>query len=203
MTTSTEDTATSDATQDGAPDTTDSTTSSSTTETTSTSDTGQAPNTDTPQQFDATYVAKLRAEAAKYRNQANANADAARKLAEIEDAQKSETQRLTEARATAEKEASDARAEAMRLRVAVRHGISDEDAELFLTGADEETLIRQAEALQAKAQKVTTTPTSPAAPVTPPPAPAPRADLSQGARGAKSNDPASAFAAFFKGQLES
>lgn len=202
MTTSTEDTATSDAAQDAAPDTTE-TNTSSTTETTSSTDASQTPATDAPQQFDATYVAKLRAEAAKYRNQANANADAARKLAEIEDAQKSETQRLTEARATAEKEASDARAEAMRLRVAVRHGISDEDAELFLTGHDEETLIRQAEALQAKAQKVTTTPTSPAAPLTPPPAPAPRADLSQGARGAKSTDPAASFAEFFKGQLNS
>lgn len=199
MTTSTEDTATSDATQDGAPDTTEPT-SSSATETTSTSDTGQAPNTDTPQQFDAAYVARLRAEAAKYRNEAKANADAAGRLAAIEDAQKSETQRLTEAHARAEKDASDARAEAMRLRVAVRHGISDEDAELFLTGADEETLIRQAEALQAKSQKVTT-PTNPAAAAAPTPAPAPRADLSQGARGAKSTDPRTAFAGFIGDQL--
>lgn len=38
-----------------------------------------------------------------------------------------------------------AEAEALRWRIAAKHGISDEDAELFLTGADEETLSRQAE----------------------------------------------------------
>ena len=41
--------------------------------------------------------------------------------------------------------AARAEAEALRWRIAARHGISDEDAELFLTGADEETLSRQAE----------------------------------------------------------
>lgn len=41
--------------------------------------------------------------------------------------------------------AAAAEAEAMRWRIAARFGISDEDAELFLHGADEETLTRQAE----------------------------------------------------------
>lgn len=41
--------------------------------------------------------------------------------------------------------AAAAEAEAMRWRIAARFGISDEDAELFLTGSDEETLTRQAE----------------------------------------------------------
>lgn len=35
----------------------------------------------------------------------------------------------------------------LRARVQASHGISDDDAELFLTGTDEETLIRQAKAL--------------------------------------------------------
>lgn len=38
-----------------------------------------------------------------------------------------------------------AEAEALRWRIAAKHGISDADAELFLTGTDEDTLSRQAE----------------------------------------------------------
>lgn len=41
--------------------------------------------------------------------------------------------------------AARAEAEALRWRIAAKHGISDDDAELFLTGSDEETLSRQAE----------------------------------------------------------
>lgn len=40
--------------------------------------------------------------------------------------------------------AARAEAEALRWRIAARNGISDEDAELFLTGTDEDTLTRQA-----------------------------------------------------------
>lgn len=203
MTTSTEDTATSDATQDGAPDTTDSTTSS-TTETTD-----QASDSTEPETIDAAYVAKLkadaskaRAEAAKYRVEARAGADAKARLADIENANKSEAQRLQDAATAAAKEAADARVEALRWRIAANHGISTDDAELFLTGADEATMTHQAEVLAAK-NKVTTPAGTPAATAAPTPAPRPRADLSQGAQGAKSIDPASSFAAFFKGQLES
>jgi signal transduction histidine kinase len=46
-----------------------------------------------------------------------------------------------------------AEAEAMRWRIAARHGISDEDAELFLTGSDEDTLARQAERFKELAVK--------------------------------------------------
>ncbi len=41
----------------------------------------------------------------------------------------------------------------MRWRIAAKHGISDEDAELFLTGSDEETLARQAERFKELAVK--------------------------------------------------
>jgi hypothetical protein len=66
-----------------------------------------------------------------------------------------------EFKAQAEKSA----AEALRFKVASQHSISAEDAELFLTGTDEETLTKQA------ARLVERTPTSP------------RPDPSQGSRG--------------------
>jgi hypothetical protein len=47
--------------------------------------------------------------------------------------------------AEAAERATRAEAEAMRWKIAARNGISDEDAELFLTGSDEETLSKQAE----------------------------------------------------------
>lgn len=47
----------------------------------------------------------------------------------------------------AKEAAATAAADALRLRVAAKHGISDEDADLFLTGTDEDTLNRQAERL--------------------------------------------------------
>jgi hypothetical protein len=65
--------------------------------------------------FDADYVGKLRAEAAKYRTEAKANADAAKRLAEIEDANRSETEKAI---AAARKETEDAvRGEVRRERV--------------------------------------------------------------------------------------
>jgi hypothetical protein len=105
-----------------------------------------------PESFDAEYVAKLRKEAAKYRTEAKANADAARKLAEIEEANKSEQQKLAERLAELEREADQARAEALRFKIASKFGVSEEDAELFLTGTDEETLTRQAERLAARSE---------------------------------------------------
>lgn len=41
--------------------------------------------------------------------------------------------------------ATQAEAEALKWKIAARNGISDEDADLFLTGSDEETLSKQAE----------------------------------------------------------
>lgn len=89
---------------------------------------------------------------------AKANADAATRLAEIEEAQKSEAQKAADRVAQLEKEASSARAEALRFKVATKHGISDEDAELFLTATDEETLTRQAERLAARGKESAPTP---------------------------------------------
>jgi len=46
-----------------------------------------------------------------------------------------------------EKEISATKHEALKRRVQAAHGIADEDADLFLTGADEESLIAQAKRL--------------------------------------------------------
>lgn len=71
----------------------------------------------------------------------------AAKWDQAEAANKSELEKAGEAKQKAEAERDAARAEALRYKVASKHGISDEDAELFLTGTDEETLTRQAERL--------------------------------------------------------
>lgn len=71
------------------------------------------------------------------------------KLDEIEDAQKTEAERAAERIANLERDAASARAEALRFKIASKHGIGEEDAALFLTGSDEETLTKQAERLAA------------------------------------------------------
>ena len=76
-------------------------------------------------------------------------AEALAKLKEYEDRDKTEAQKLAERAAEAEKAAATKAAEVLRLRIALKHQISDEDAEIFLTGSDEETLTRQAERLVA------------------------------------------------------
>ena len=88
-----------------------------------------------------------KAKAREWETRAKANKAAADKLAEIEEASKTEAQKAADRLAAAEKEAADARQEALRLRIAARFQIGDEDADLFLTGADEETLTKQAERL--------------------------------------------------------
>lgn len=88
-----------------------------------------------------------KAKAREQEKRAKANADAAQRLAELEDANKSEQQKLAEAAQQAQADAAQARAEALRYRVATKFGIADEEAELFLTGTDEDTLTRQGEAL--------------------------------------------------------
>lgn len=79
--------------------------------------------------------------------------DAARSLqAQLDEIKKSQMSDLEKAQAQAQefqKAAETAAAEALRWRIAAKHGISDEDADTFLTGTDEATLTRQAERLSA------------------------------------------------------
>ena len=100
-----------------------------------------------PETFDAEYVKKLRAENAKHRTEAKANAEAAKRLAEIEEANKTEAQKAADRLAAAQRDAEQAKADALRWKIAAKFQVDDEDADLFLTGTDEETLTRQAQRL--------------------------------------------------------
>lgn len=118
--------------------------------------TDHAPEAETPQEgepkvFDEAYVKKLRDEAAKHRTDAKANAKAADELAAIKRSQQTEAERTAAELAEAQNEAQQARTEALRFRIASKHQVSDEDADLFLTGTDEETLTKQAQRLSEKA----------------------------------------------------
>lgn len=151
----------------------------------------QAPETEHTDQTPAPTEVDWKSKAREWEKRAKANADAATRLAEFEESQKSEAQKLSDAKTAAEQDAALARAEALRWRIAAKHGISDEDAELFLTGTDEETLTKQAERL---AERVT----APAGDGRPRP---PKPDPNQGkpvTDGASTGDQ---FAAFFTSQL--
>jgi hypothetical protein len=71
----------------------------------------------------------------------------ASQLDQLAEASQTETEKATSRATKAETERDDARAEALRLRIAVENGISIEDADLFLTGKDEESLRAQAKRL--------------------------------------------------------
>lgn len=91
-----------------------------------------------------------KAKAREWENRAKANKTAADELASLKAAQMTEQERLTAQLQEATSAAETARTEALRLRIAVRHGVSDEDAELFLTASDEATLTKQAERLASR-----------------------------------------------------
>lgn len=112
------------------------------------------------------------------------NADLQKQIDALNAEKMSELERAQKAAKDAEEAAATAAAEALRLRVAAKHGISDEDADLFLTGTDAETLERQA------ARLVERTPASP------------RPDPSQGAKGADAKGTtADSFAEFFRSHI--
>jgi hypothetical protein len=71
----------------------------------------------------------------------------AAELDRLRETTKSAEDRAAERLADLERKLTEAETDRLRLRIAARHKLSDDDAELFLTGADEETLERQAKAL--------------------------------------------------------
>lgn len=101
-------------------------------------------------ELDAALKDRLNRERAKFKDYGDLKAKAA-KLDEIEQANLSELEKANGRFTTAETERDTAKAEALRLRTAVTHGISLEDADLFLTGTDEETLTAQAKRLSDRA----------------------------------------------------
>lgn len=123
---------------------------------------------ETPEQT----IAALREALAKVTSEAKENRLKASELDKFKAAQMSDLERVTAERDAAAKERDTERAAALRWRIAATHGITDADAEIFLTGADEETLTKQA----ARLVELRATPAAPTA--------GPRPDLTQGGSGA-------------------
>jgi len=92
-----------------------------------------------------------KAEARKWEKRAKANAEAAKRLAEIEEAQKSEAEKVAERLAKAERAAAEAEARALRREIALEHGLSKEDAALLDAVSDEDAMRRLAERLASQA----------------------------------------------------
>lgn len=84
------------------------------------------------------------------------NAAAAKRLAEIEDAQKTDAQKAADRIAAAEAEVASVPskvAEALKSHLVQLHGINEEDAELFLTADDPELLLKQVTRLLDRSDK--------------------------------------------------
>lgn len=93
-----------------------------------------------------------KAEARKWEQRAKENSTAAARLAEYEDAQKTEAQRAADAQAAAERRAADAEARVTRRDVAIEHSLSKEDAALLDDLTDEDAMRRLAVRLAAAAE---------------------------------------------------
>lgn len=91
-----------------------------------------------------------KAKAREQEKRAKENAEAAKRLAEIDESSKTEAEKATARLAELEAERDRAVADALRFKVASKYGIGDEDADLFLTASDEETLTRQAQRLSSR-----------------------------------------------------
>jgi hypothetical protein len=101
----------------------------------------------TPPKVDET---DWKAEARKHEARAKEYKIAADKLAAIEEANKTEAQKSADRLAVAEKDAVDARRDALKFRIAAKFAIGDEAADALLTGNDEATMTRQAELYTAR-----------------------------------------------------
>lgn len=82
-----------------------------------------------------------------WEKRAKDNKAAAEKLAEIEDRDKSEAERMSERLDELTRERDTAVMASVRASVALEYGLGKDDAELFLTASDEDTMRRQAEEL--------------------------------------------------------
>lgn len=80
----------------------------------------------------AAEVAKWKALARKHEGVAKKNADAASKLAELEDADKSEVERLSGRAAAAEAKAVDAEKKLLRAEIAWKHGLTPDQAKRLI-----------------------------------------------------------------------
>lgn len=103
-----------------------------------------------PQEFDAgrakQKIAKANSEAANLRKRLRELEPLAAKAKELEDANKTEAEKLTDRATAAEKKATDAEGELMRLRVAIDKGLTPKQA-ARLVGTTEEELEADADEL--------------------------------------------------------
>lgn len=74
--------------------------------------------------------------------QAKANADAAKRLQEIEDAQKTAEQKSAEQAAKVQRDLEAARSETLRYKAAATHRVSEDNFDLLGTGTEEEITAR-------------------------------------------------------------
>lgn len=86
-----------------------------------------------------------------WEKRAKENADAAKKLADIEEANKTEAQKLQDRLAEAEKELTEHRVRAIRASAAKEAGLDGDMAE-FLTATEPDTALKQAKALAKRVQ---------------------------------------------------
>lgn len=119
---------------------------------------GQAEETTSPTLDDLqAQIEEMKKHSRKWEERAKENYEARQELERLRREQMTESERReADAQAreaelkTLRDEAETARREALKLRVATRFSITDEDADLFLTASDEETLTRQAERLASR-----------------------------------------------------
>lgn len=112
-------------------------------------------------------TSKWKALARKHETAAKANVDAAKRLAEIEDSQKSEQQRLHERAQAAERELTALQAANARLRAATVYGLPAELVDLLGDGTEEQ-INERAELLAGKLAAAAPAPASSAPPQTRP-----------------------------------
>jgi membrane protein involved in colicin uptake len=104
--------------------------------------------TTTPPDERRTVKIEEHAEERKRRQSAEAlAAELKAKLDKITAEQMTDLEKAQKAAADALAAAERARVEALRYKIAAKHGIDDTDAELFLTGGDENTMAKQAQRL--------------------------------------------------------
>lgn len=101
-------------------------------------------------------LAKIQEHSRTWEKRAKENSAAAKRLAEIEESQKSEAEKAADRIAKAEAEAASVPvkvAEALKAHLVPLHGIDAERAELFLTATEPELLLKQVAALVGESDK--------------------------------------------------
>jgi hypothetical protein len=112
-------------------------------------------------------ISKANREAANYRTQVAELKPQADQFRQLEEASKSEAQRLAEAAETAKRDAETARADAIRYKAAATYGIGSDHFDLLGSGSEEEVTTR-AQKIAALVAAQAAAPTTPVAPPTRP-----------------------------------